>query len=118
MSKKKKHKEKLEGGMVYSTNPDFTFEDSNEEKTETLPPQQQDLRLQLDRKQRGGKVVTLVTGFAGSNEDINDLGKLLKNKCGTGGSAKGGEILIQGDKREQVMQLLVAMGYKVKKAGG
>ena len=104
--------------MVYSTDPEFIFETSPDENIETLPPQQQDLRVFLDRKQRGGKVVTLVTGFIGSEQDLNNLGKLLKNKCGTGGSSKDGEILIQGDKREQVMQLLMGMGYMVKKAGG
>jgi translation initiation factor 1 len=118
MSKRKKHKTNQQGGIMYSTDPDFEFEDFQEEEEETQPPQQQNLKVLLDRKQRGGKVVTLVTGFVGSEDDLIDLGKTLKSRCGTGGSVKEGEILVQGDKREKVMQLLTDMGYKAKKVGG
>ncbi len=104
-------------GMVYSTNPDFQYETSEEPEAETLPAAQQQLRVWLDRKQRGGKVVTLVKGFVGRDEDLQALGKLLKSRCGVGGSAKEGEILIQGDHRDRVVELLLKEGYKAKKAG-
>ena len=104
-------------GMVYSTNPDFEYQTSGEEEQQTLPPQQQNLRVWLDRKQRGGKVVTLVKGFVGTDDDLADLGRMLKSKCGVGGSAKDGEIIVQGDHRDRVVELLTAAGYKCKKAG-
>ena len=108
-------KERL--GMVYSTNPDFEYTTAQEEQTPTLPPQQQDLRVWVDRKHRGGKTVTLVKGFVGTDEDLADLGRMLKSRCGVGGSAKDGEIIIQGDHRDRVVELLTQAGYKCKKAG-
>lgn len=116
MSKKKNRKQ---GGMVFSTNPDFDPEDYIEEEAETLPPEEQNLRILLDRKQRKGKTVTLITGFEGKEEDIQDLGKKLKGLCGAGGSVKNGEILIQGDFRDRILEHLQKNGFtKTKKSGG
>lgn len=103
-------------GVVFSTNPDFQYtEEDDREIIETLPPQQQKLIVSIDRRNRGGKQVTLVKGFVGSDEDLADLGKILKNKCATGGSAKDGEIVIQGDFRERVVTILTGLGYKAKR---
>ncbi|MBE6196822.1 MAG: translation initiation factor [Rikenellaceae bacterium] len=104
-------------GMVYSTNPDFQYQTDQEPEAETLPPARQELRVWLDRKHRAGKVATLVKGFVGRDEDLQALAKELKAKCGVGGSAKEGEILIQGDHRDRVVALLTQKGYKCKKAG-
>jgi len=104
-------------GIVYSTNPDFVYE-SEETNIQTLANQQQNLRVMLDKKQRGGKKVTLITGFVGQPADLEVLGKSLKTACGVGGSAKDGEILVQGDFREKILQLLIKQGYKAKLAGG
>ncbi|WP_316802238.1 translation initiation factor [Pedobacter nototheniae] len=105
------------GGIMYSTNPEFEYEEEVED-TITPPNQQQDFRVQLDKRNRGGKAVTLITGFKGKSEDLEVLGKMLKTKCGVGGSVKDGEILIQGDVRDKVVGILQKEGYKVKKAGG
>lgn len=111
MSKKKKW-------VVFSTNPDYEFEYDEDEVQETLPPQQQTLYIELDRKKRKGKSVTLITGFIGTEDDLNSLGKTLKTKCGVGGSAKDGEIIVQGDMRSKVKELLEKEGYKTKMKGG
>jgi translation initiation factor 1 len=111
-----KRKNKI--GVVYSTNPDFRYEYDAAEVKETLPPQQQDLRVMLDSKNRKGKQVTLITGFRGNDEDMLKLTKELKTSCGSGGTVKNGEIIIQGDFREKVLKYLLDKGYKVKKSGG
>ena len=109
-------KERL--GMVYSTNPDFEYDTAGEQEPETLAPERQNLRIWLDRKHRGGNTVTIVRGFVGREADLAELGRMLKSKCGTGGSVKDGEIIIQGDRRDRVAELLSAAGYGCKKAGG
>lgn len=102
-------------GVVFSTNPDFAYEEDTVQEEVTLEPSKQNLIVSIDRKGRGGKQVTLVTGFIGSQDDLADLGRALKVKCGVGGSAKDGEITIQGDFRDRVVALLKEMGYKAKR---
>lgn len=114
MAKKKKNKV----NVVYSTNPDFGYEYDEDEVADTLPEGEQLLYVSIDRKQRGGKEVTLIQGFVGDPEDLKDLAKMLKSKCGVGGAAKDGDILIQGNHRDKVCTLLEKEGYKVKKKGG
>lgn len=116
MKEKENWKKRL--GVVYSTSESFDYEQHSDSEEETLPPSRQDLRIMLDRKQRKGKTVTLISGFIGNSKDLEDLSKYLKTKCGTGGSAKEGIILIQGDTRDKILQLLLEKGYKAKKAGG
>ncbi len=97
--------------VVYSTNPNFRYETAGEEKSDTLPKEKQLLRISLDKRNRGGKMVSLITGFVGKEEDLQALGKTLKVKCGVGGSAKDGEIIIQGDFRNKLLELLQKEGY-------
>lgn len=105
-------------GVVFSTNQDFNYEKDGAEENETLPVNQQKLYVSLDKKNRGGKAVTLIEGFVGTEEDLKDLGKTLKTKCGVGGSVKDGEILIQGDFRNKIVEILQKEGYVVKRKGG
>ncbi|MES2554666.1 MAG: translation initiation factor [Bacteroidota bacterium] len=114
MSKNKKERINI----VYSTNPNFSYDQEDESEQETLAANLQTLYVSIDKKQRGGKEVTLVEGFIGSDDDLKELGKLLKSKCGVGGTAKDGEIIVQGNFRDKVMELLQKEGYKVKRKGG
>ncbi len=107
--KKSDWKDRL--GVMYSTNPDFEYNTGDEENEDTLPKDKQLLRISLDKRNRGGKAVTLITGFTGTAEDLSDLGKFLKVKCGVGGSAKDGEIIVQGDHRQKVLEILQKEGY-------
>lgn len=102
-------------GVVFSTDPDYDYKKDEDKKPETLPPEEQKLKILLDRKKRKGKQVTLITGFVGTNDDLKALAKELKTKCGTGGSAKDNEIIIQGDLRDKVLEHLKSNGYKAKR---
>ena len=112
------NKNKNRSGLIYSTNPEIKPENDSPDPETTLPPAQQQLRVMLDKKLRAGKKVTLVTGFVGTMEDLENLGRMLKSKCGVGGTVKDGEILIQGDFRPKILELLLTAGYKAKQAGG
>ena len=105
--------------VVYSTNPNFNYEMEDDEEQNTLDKNKQKLRVSIDKKNRGGKVVTLITGFVGTENDLKELGKLLKSKCGVGGSAKDSEIIVQGDFKTKIIELLIKEGYvKTKGVGG
>lgn len=104
--------------VVYSTNPDFGYEKDNDDEQVTIEKNKQNLRVSIDKKNRGGKVVTLITGFTGTDNDLKELGKLLKSKCGVGGSAKDGEIIVQGDFKTKVTELLIKEGYTKTKMKG
>lgn len=115
--KKNDWKDRL--NIVYSTNPDFNYSTEEEPEEATLDKNKQNLRVSLDRKNRGGKVVTLITGFVGTDDDLKALGKLLKSKCGVGGTAKEGEIIVQGDFKTKIIDLLIKEGYtRTKGTGG
>lgn len=113
MSKKDKNRV----NVVYSTNPNFNYEHNEDEDVVTLEPAKQNLKIYLDRL-GGGKLLTRISGFIGTEADLNDLAKILKQKCGVGGNAKDGEILIQGDNRDKILDILLKANYKAKKAGG
>ena len=113
----KKQKKENEGGLVYSTNSNLSFNNFDEDAEEALTTGEQNLRIHLDRL-GGGKLLTRVSGFVGSDDEIEKLGKELKQKCGVGGNVKDGNMLVQGDHRDKVLQLLLKAGYRAKKAGG
>ena len=108
---------KKRDGVVYSTSSEFEFNYKQDQESAALPPQQQQLRVCLDKSMRAGKQVTLVTGFIGTSADLETLGKLLKSKCGVGGSVKSGEVIIQGDHRDKIVSILQKEGYKAKRSG-
>lgn len=118
MAKKEKPDWKERLNVVYSTNPNFDYETTLSDEQETLAPQKQTLKVSIDRKKRSGKSVTLIEGFIGSDDDLKNLSKTLKTKCGVGGSAKDGEIIIQGEFKQKIADILTGLGYKVKLAGG
>ncbi|KAB1064313.1 translation initiation factor [Salibacter halophilus] len=115
MSKKNKKKRV---DVVYSTNPDYEYDYEDDGVEETLPPEEQNLKVRIEKKGRGGKTAVVVKGFIGSEDDLKDLAKTIKTKCGTGGSAKDGEIIIQGEMRNKVLEVLQKEGYNAKQAGG
>jgi len=110
-------KKNNKGGIIFSTNPSYNYQE-DEQQEQTPAPDKQNLKVWLDKKQRKGKIVTLITGFIGSANDLKDLEKQLKNICGSGGSSKDGEILIQGDHRDKILDFLISKNYRAKKAGG
>jgi translation initiation factor 1 len=108
---------KKRDGVVYSTNSEFGYTYNEQNEPETLPARQQDLRVELDKSMRAGKQVTLVTGFIGKATDLESLGKMLKSKCGVGGSVKDGQVIIQGDHRDKLVGILIKEGYRAKRKG-
>lgn len=110
--KKNDWKDRL--NIVFSTNPDFQYEEEEQEEVEKLPNEKQKLRIELDKRHRKGKAVTLITGYVGSDDDLGELARMLKTKCGSGGSSRCGEILIQGDFRQKVNEILQKEGYKTR----
>ncbi len=114
MGKNKNNRE----GIVYSTNDDFEYAYDEQNEQVTLPPSAQTLQVELDKKARAGKKVSLISNFVGTEDDLKNLGKLLKSKCGVGGTAKEGKILIQGDFRDKIIEVLTKEGFKTKKVGG
>lgn len=118
MAKKEKQDWKDRLNVVYSTNPDYGYDHDGEDEEDTLDANKQKLKVSIDRKKRKGKSVTLIEGFVGTNDDLKDLAKTLKSKCGVGGSAKDGEIIIQGELKQKVADILTNLGYKVKQVGG
>jgi len=112
----KSKKERI--NVVYSTNPNYSYQEEEEEVQDTLPKNQQKLYVSIDKKQRAGKEVTLIEGFVGLEEDLKELGRTLKSKCGVGGTVKDGEIIIQGNFRDKILELLQKEGYGVKRKGG
>jgi translation initiation factor 1 len=111
------NKNKNRSGIIFSTNPDFTYQVDETQEQETLPPEQQNLRIWLEKNHRGGKEVSVIRNFVGSEKDMENLCKEIKTKCGTGGSVKEGEILIQGDQRKKISEYLTKAGYRFKLAG-
>ena len=110
---------KSRDGIVYSTAPSFEYNyNTGDQNQKTLKPSEQNLKVIIDKKQRAGKKVTLISGFVGPEEDLKELGKKLKSKCGVGGTVKDGEIMIQGDFRDRILEILLTEGFKAKKAGG
>ncbi len=113
-----KFKKNINGNIVYSTNKDFSVENEDDQEVGQGHSQKQQLKVWLEKNARGGKTVSIVRGYVGSEDELEKLAKLLKTKCGVGGSVKNGEILIQGDHREKILKILAEMGHQVKKAGG
>lgn len=113
-----KFKKNNSGNIVYSTNKDFNFNQQDDGNEESLGADNQNLKVWLEKNSRGGKTVSIVKGYIGNDDDLTDLAKLLKTKCGVGGTVKNGEIIIQGDHRDKIIQILTSAGYKAKKAGG
>jgi translation initiation factor 1 len=113
-----KFNKNIKTNIVYSTNKDFQSQEDDNESIDNLPPSSQMLKIWLEKNGRGGKIASIVKGFMGSEEELDKLAKILKTKCGVGGSVKDGEILIQGEHRDKILKILTELGYQAKKAGG